>query len=258
MITDIAEIVAALGLTQSLTTQEAGVINQIQGPVERSVKNLIRSNVEQATYTHLLPASNFEPLPVASLDYFDVTGGPIVPGYGGYGSGGSSKLQLMELPVRSVASVYEDRQAMGGQAPNGFPSTSLLTAGVNYYIDWETAGLCKNGQLIRRVSRWSTVPRSIKVTYTAGYTQAELDGNANDPSFQIDASPLKLAVLECIVASYNATLELQTGGCGPEKTTTIGDATSQFDETESGIKVVIPGAARIRLQPYVNYARLMG
>ncbi|HWB13403.1 MAG TPA: hypothetical protein VG826_29530 [Pirellulales bacterium] len=254
MIVDLGEIIAYLGKGSTLTTQEKGLANLLWGPVEQSIKDLLRSDVEQATYTHLLPGGNVHPTRSNTLDYFDLTGGPLTRSWGG---GEGNKLQLMELPVRSVASVYEDRQSYGGQRAGAFGAKTLLTAGVHYYIDWETPGLSKTGHLVRIVSQWPAMPRTVQVTYTAGYNRAELDGNKNDPAFQVDASPIKLAVLETMAASFNASLDLQTGASGPTKSNETGDSTDEYDETESGIKVVIPGAARIRLQKYVNYARLM-
>jgi hypothetical protein len=56
-----------------------------------------------------------------------------------------------------------------------------------YRLDMESAGMCKSGRLYRTVGGWPSSPRTVKVTYVAGYTQGEIDAGVTD---------LKLAALQ--------------------------------------------------------------
>ncbi len=117
-----------------------------------------------------------------------------------YDGNGYPELPLKRFPVTAVASVYLDVNGGYGQAPNGFPSTTLLTAGTNYvYVSdrgvlqmrtspnwwpfgvgfgssstspWGWPGLARRGTAW---SGWPRVPGCVKVTYTAGYATIPAD-----------------------------------------------------------------------------------
>jgi hypothetical protein len=93
---------------------------------------------------------------------------------------------LRERPVHSVTSVYLDAKGYSGQAPNAFGPESLLTAGVDYFLEIDNSfGTLANAGKLKRIGRsWPLVnwmpigclaPRPtpiagcIKVTYAGGY-----------------------------------------------------------------------------------------
>lgn len=115
-----------------------------------------------------------------------------------YDGNGYPELPLKRFPVSAVAGVYLDVNGAYGQAPNAFPSDTLLTAGTNYvYVaergvlqtrtlpnwwpmgsfgttvsPWGWAGLTRRGTAYIGWPRW---PGCIKVTYTAGYNPIPAD-----------------------------------------------------------------------------------
>jgi hypothetical protein len=143
-IVDTADIETELG--DSLSVADVALIDSIRKRTERSIRNFVRWNITEATYTHLLPASGI-------LD---------------------DKLQLPQPFVTDVASVYEDVSSRGGQQTGDFPASTLLTVGTDFWIDYDESSYSREGFLIRYARPWSSYPRSIKVTYTSGFDSAAL------------------------------------------------------------------------------------
>ncbi len=111
---------------------------------------------------------------------------------------GRDTILLPHRPVVSLASVYQDLTAYGGDNPvSAFAATTLLTAGVDYMLEHDdsTGTYSSASGIIRRLKssnllamsgivpsipygtlttgpagpRWARVYGSIKVTFTAGY-----------------------------------------------------------------------------------------
>ncbi len=94
-------------------------------------------------------------------------------------------LALAQRPVYSILSLYQDDTAYGGQAPNAFGPETLLTQGVDFFLDVDQPdGGSRSGLLYRLGGVWTrpfvTQPQNIapgapypsknvKVVYTAGY-----------------------------------------------------------------------------------------
>jgi hypothetical protein len=156
---------------------------------ERMVRRYLGCAVTQGTYTHYLPTGNaFHDRRARSLPYYRSDN------Y--YGQ----ELKLPEYPLRSVTSIYEDRYAYAGDASGAWASTTELTAGTDYYAEWDQDGLSKRGYLLRLKTGWSSVPKSIKITYTAGWSSSELSGDVTDVA--LDASDIQLATLKYIAKAY--------------------------------------------------------
>jgi hypothetical protein len=108
----------------------------------------------------------------------------------------NNALQLRHVPVRPLVAtpqIYEDWTAYFGQTPGSFPSSGLLTMGVDYFIKTEEPGISWSGQLIRRTFWFPNIPGSVKATYTAGFSDTELSGRY---------SSIKSAILETLADLY--------------------------------------------------------
>ena len=110
-------------------------------------------------------------------------------------------IQIRNVPVRpdsSTMTVLEDWTGYFGQMPGSFAGPPL-EYGVDYFMKAEepaqngNAALSWSGQLVRRTFWWPNTPGSLKITYTAGFSDAELAG---------DYSDLKDAVLETLADLY--------------------------------------------------------
>ena len=87
----------------------------------------------------------------------------------------STTLQLTRVPVLLAGlTVYEDFDGYSGQSPSAFPSGTLLTQGVDYFLDCQDAGVSNTGILHRIGTAWPSEPRSVKVTYKGGPEAARL------------------------------------------------------------------------------------
>jgi len=241
MICSRAEILAFLGKSTSLTDTEDILLSMLGPLAEQSVKDHLGYSVEQTTYTHFLPkderGTSVDPLNVS----FDTSGDRVlmtqIRGTREY-----ADLFLPELPVRSVDSVYSDASAYGGQASGDFASTTLLTAGTDFYIDYTTSGLCKSGRLVRIAGYWPSRARTVKVTYTGGYTQAELSTGI--------ATPIKMACLLTIQQAFSS----KGTGEGQIKSERLGDYSVEYISEKAS---KIPIKALRLLQPFVSYQRFM-
>jgi hypothetical protein len=109
------------------------------------------------------------------------------------------QLILRQHPVTSIANVWVDYYGEYGDNPSGsFPSSTLLTFGTDYDLDWDGdypvgsgTRVCYSGVLLRMQTIWQMRSRayyplqlspdsqssdgSIKVVYTAGFDPIPLD-----------------------------------------------------------------------------------
>jgi len=139
-----ADIETELGGT--LVGDDVTLLNSIRSRTERSVRNYVRWAITEATYTHYLPS---------------------------YGVAGP-RLQLPQPFVSAVTSVHEDTQSRGGQQTGDFGTGTELTAGTDFWIDYDESNYSREGILFRNAGCWSSFPRTIKVVYTAGFNATAL------------------------------------------------------------------------------------
>ncbi len=138
------------------------LVNAVEQRFQRHPWNF---NLSVSTLTEFLPSGGRIRDEVDLADY-KTSNGSIIPLDHDVGS---SSLQLSHTPVlASGLVVYEDRGAEGGTVAGSFGASSLLTSGVDYYLDITRAGVSTSGKLIRISGTWAREPRSIKVTYKAG------------------------------------------------------------------------------------------
>lgn len=132
-----------------------------------------------------------------------------------------SELQLMNIPVRTNVAIqlFVDYDARAGTKANAFPASTEKTEGTDYWANYDSQDsdgnkVCRDG-IIRSFGLWPIEPGSIKVVYTAGYTDNELRGQDS----VIDASPIWDAALDeavnrarrAIVQQKSATLGYAAG-----------------------------------------------
>ena len=233
-IVDIAELLSYLGKGFGVRDSELGLIQQLKTYAERAVRRHVGTGITQASYTHILPMVDSYANAVSQSGYGEV-------------------LRLPEYPVRSVTSVYEDITAYGGQGSDAFDDSTELTAGEDYYLAVDQSGLSWFGHLVRINSSWPTTAGSIKVTYTAGWTADELDGNVTDA--RLDVSDIKLAVLKTAGELYHEALRQQGQSGGEIESETLEGYSVKYVVREKAT-VAIPPDARLLLSRFRR--RVMG
>jgi len=247
MILDVAEIAVFLGKGSTLTDAESAFLTMIQPMVERAIKSYCGCNLEpQVSYTHYLPEQRRRGANV-DIRTWDVRGNNAVAMSAG-GVIESQYLYLPERPVRTITSVNVDEGASGGQGADDFAGDNL-TAGDDYWLDVLADGISRSGKLVRQTSYWPATPRSVKVVYTAGYSQAELTYDATNRTAGI-AADIKMAAL---IAIQNAFSQRGTDG-GEVKSEKLGDYAVTYAIEQAS---ELPKRAKKYLRPYVRYSRFM-
>ena len=234
------ELIVALGLGD-LDAAQRDKLNWMQGKVQAAIAQRVGSKLEQGTFTEFLPNGPAR----SSVDSYgpgEIIGNYYVPTRGG----NDAALQLKNMPIRSIVSIHEDAGAMGGQAPGAFGASTLLTAGVDYYVDFDEPGISRSGLIYRTSGGWLAMPRAIKVVYVGGFSAEEFEGH---PSADIDASDIKLAIIE----TMDAVLNSQGGPAGAISSESTVDYSVTFSTAE--IIKSIPASAAQRLRPYCNFGR---
>jgi hypothetical protein len=185
------ECLVYMGLACSATPTQLALLAQIKPQIENAIRQELQSGLVWSQYTEFLPYSN-------ASDLRDRVRYYVSPWH--YPDGGMT-LQLRELPVRQIISVYSDDTGLshGGQTPQDFPEGDLLTEGYDYYLDWAQSGFCENGMLVRNRWPWPSEARSVKVTYIAGYAPQEFLGQVDD--YRKNAQDARLGVL--LTIAYN-------------------------------------------------------
>jgi hypothetical protein len=235
-IASFAEIVAYLGLGTSLTPADAGLLQMLKSMVENEARAHCGHDITQPAepYVHDLPAAGLRAADDPLLE----------DGLTSDGEPAANVLQLPQLFVRSDdLEVRIDPNASGGQSEGAFGPDSLLERGVDYLLDLDESTFSRTGQLIRLGGSWPARPRTIRVTYRAGLTVAELDGAFSD---------IKYAVIEEAAGRFRAARRRQAAG-GVIKSESIGgeySVTYESMPTESGES---RGATlAMRLAPYAR------
>ena len=172
-----------------LEAADSTLLDSIRKRTESLARQYVRWNISEDTYTHVLPHR-----------------GPV-----------GDKLQLPQPYVSSVASVYEDSFASGGQKTGDFPTGALLTVGDDYFLDYDASGeYSKTGLLVRASRHWAPFDRCIKVTYTSGF-----DSDALDDAYLF----VKDAIINETIARFHYRKERQgaTGVAGTVKSERLKD-----------------------------------
>ena len=159
-------------LSISPTTAQSDAMEVIKNGMESAVKRFCRWRIVQETLTSFLP------LHPTAVGYHVPTA---ETGYGfGAVTSGRNRLQLPAMHVKTITSIYEDSGAKAGFNAEDFPSTTLLTAGDDYFLEKDSGSTySESGGVIRVGQNWSSVPGTIKVVFVAGFSESELSGEFN-------------------------------------------------------------------------------
>lgn len=196
---------------------------------EAAVRRFVGHGISQNTYTSEYHRRNLTGSS-GSGEYVQIDSDAVQVSGGCSGSNDGNILQLDNGYVRSVTEIREDANGHFGQA-SGFGASTVLTQGTDYNIELDSTGLSKSGRIIRRNRDWCNVPGSIKVTYVAGFTSAELD---DEYSF------VKMAILHDIQDAFEANLSRRGESGAIKKKVYFGDVSTEY-AVQSGEKRAATG-----------------
>jgi hypothetical protein len=268
MICSRAEILTSLGLSTTATDSDIALINLFQGPVERLVKEFVGFEIEYGTFVEYFPDRGlFTPLDML-IEGYEGASGRAVP-IERFRSD-NRLIQLNNLPVRTVNTVYEDPGAwdMAVAGVPSYASTSQLFEGTDWMLDIKRAAgaqgnltytypLCTSGFIFRRTGVWSNVERAVKISYNAGYTAAEI---------QTIFPMAKLAVLHDVGRHFNQAKfqrpnRFTGAGGGAVTSESIGgynvSADPQTQAQNFGLVQALSPAAMKYLEKYQRYSQFI-
>jgi hypothetical protein len=242
----LAEVIQELGLGSSITNADRALLESKKNRVENLLRKVLRFNISQPTsnYIHFLPE---RAIATDEGVEFVETVGPNNRVIFGTTRTWGDVLQLPQTYVRSITEVREDPTAYGGQGSSAFPSDSVLTEGDDYWLDVDESGLSKTGHVLRAAGiGWSGIPRSIRVSYMAGLTAAELDG---------EYSNIKEAVINETITRFKIAKSrsgANTSGVGPIKSESIGGQYSVSYDTSRISESSLSAETLDALSHYMN------
>lgn len=162
-------------LTAGLSSTTTALITTLHQQAEQAILDYLGLDaIEQATYVEYYPMEQSVVIqqPDDPSYVLNAAGTKAVPVL----ARPSQILQLKNLPVRSITEIREDPNGFFGQPAGAFPSSTILTAGTDYFLKTEKAGISWSGQVMRRAYWWPMAPGSTMVTYVAGFTSGEFSG----------------------------------------------------------------------------------
>ncbi len=191
-IIDISEVLLELGLSSSVTDEERAIVNTAIVRAEGSVKRHLRYDPVQRTRTEFYPLQDFD-YQARDAIWVAEGGQAVLQRLSGVAT---SELQIRHLPIRSITTLAIDLGANSGTASGAFASDTEKAEGTDFWPNYEgedssSNSFCRDG-IIRSIGVWPTVPGTVKIVYTAGYSSAELHGQDST----IDASPIMDTVIE--------------------------------------------------------------
>jgi len=222
--------------------------------VECAIQDFLQVEVENKVQVEILPAQPLTAEREIMISDYERSGQGVVA----VSAGGLAALHLKHTPVfkDTTLDVREDLDAPMVAPASAFAASTALTYGDDYWLDITreetisgTINYISDTGTIHRYGSWSNTPRTIKVTYTAGWTAAQLNNGF--------AGAIKLATLETMALLVKGS-EKRNDPAGNPASESIGKY-SYSAGNQAGIEaaangaVNLPPAAMARLQPYRSY-----
>lgn len=255
-IADISELLLELGLQSSVTDAERALAQQSLIKADGAVRRRLQYDPAYATRTEYYPT-----MQVNRQDREGIWEANDTQAYvRQVAEAATTELQLRHLPIRGSVTLYIDYDGRAGARSGAFGSSTLKTEGTDFWPNYDgedAAGVkfCRDG-ILRSEGLWPANPGSVKVTYTAGYTQDELRGV--DPI--LDASPIWEAVIDESVRRFikaKQRMKRRAGWTGPLTSERLGDYSYSADA--SMLAALVGGGydllseTEAKLESFVNY-----
>jgi len=264
-ILDPSEVMAELGLSSSITDEERMVVNQAIVKAEGAAKKFLRYDPVLRRRTEYYPrydaniAHRVSIMEVSSVDAYERQ----------LQTGRTTELQLSHIPIRTSTAMELriDYDGRSGAKDGAFGDETIKTEGTDYWANYDLLDrngdkVCSDG-LLRSMGLWPSSAGTVRVVYTAGYTEAELrgedqpDAEGNDV---LDASPIWTAVLEEAKRKVEQVMLRKKGalgwGAGPKTSEQLGDYRYTIDASMAkslyGNTMELTDESKMLLTPFMH------
>lgn len=264
-IVDPSEAWLELGLSGSITEEEKGVVDQCIAKAEGAVKRFLRYDPVQRRRTEYYPAHDSGLGRVGSIYEVSSTMAYLRQ----ESSGQTSELQLRHLPVRSFPTmeVRIDYDGRSGTRAGAFGVDTVQTEGEDFWANYDQFdgrgnAICLDG-LLRAMGLWPLAAGSVRVLYTAGYTNVELRGQDTPDAVGndvLDASSIWTATLEEVKRRTEQIMVRKKSAvgwsAGPKTSERLGDYGYTIDSSLAkslyGSSMEMTDDSKALLQPFVH------
>jgi len=194
MAIDPSLVLLELGLSDSSTEEERAIVQQALVKSWAAVARFLHYDPELKERTEILPVTDFQRAALPGIWEIENQRAYVRRQV----TAASSELQLSAIPLRSspAIQVWVSYDGRFGTRPTAFGAGDKKVEGQDYWAQYDTVDgddnkLCSDG-ILRSFGAWPSEPGSIKVVYTAGYSDSELNGQSDN----VDAAPIMDAVVE--------------------------------------------------------------
>jgi len=219
------EVLLELGLADTATPEQRAVVVSATSYAEGAVRRYLKYDPVRRNRTEYYPQMDLD---------FSNQGAGVWESEGNQAilrrrsQAAASELQIRHLPIRSVSSLRVDHDARSGTNPFAFAAATEKTEGTDFWpnydaLDSDGSQICRDG-ILRSMGAWPTNPGTVRITYTAGYTDEEFRGS----EIVVDAVPIWEAVVaEAVRKAKSVFVNMMSarGGwaAGPRTTERLGD-----------------------------------
>jgi hypothetical protein len=258
-IVDISEVLLQLGLAASVTEEERAIASVAISRAESAVMRHLKYDPVKTERTEFYPQQNMS---ISGRGVWEANDANAY--FRHYSSSTTNALQLRHLPVRSSPAIqlWIDYDGRHGTQTGAFANETLKVEGQDFWpnyesVDSDSNSLCMSG-IFRSIGLWPTESGSVKVTYTGGYSAAELHGQDSI----IDAAPILDTVIEEAVRRFQKAFidrkHAMAGiTAGPFTSETLGDYKYTVDSATAsrlfGSAVDLTSSSKEKLADFVNY-----
>lgn len=241
-IADESLVLLELGLSGSATDEEKALVTLGLRRAEGAVKRHLQYDPVQRVRTEFYPQADADSVG-AQARVWEADSNEAYTRR--LASAMTDELQLLHLPVREKDSdganaidLRIDYDGRFGTRSGSFAASTQKTEGTDFWPTYDRRdssgfGVCSDG-ILRSEGRWPSAPGSVRVTYLAGYTAAELNGQDS----LLDASPILDAVVAEAATRVKRALTLYKKGraghvAGVLKSERLGDYSYTLDGAAS-------------------------
>jgi hypothetical protein len=256
------EVLLELGITTTATQDERLIVQTAITFAEGAVRRHLRYDPVSRSRTEYYPTIDLRRLHRGAV--WESEGDEAV--LRRVAEAATDELQLRHIPIRSITGLRVDYDGRSGTRSGSFGADTAWTEGTDFWanydiLDSSSNSVCLDG-ILRSHGRWPTTPGTVRVVYTAGYTDEEFHG----ADTSIDAVPIWEAVInEATRKAKKAFVNQKQNfgwAAGPLTSEKLGDYGYTVDSSTAkklfGSSLDLMPETKEKLSEFVNLGYMLG